>query len=163
MGLFMIASDHKKMLSSIWHRHKDPISTVTSQDIKKLAEEKLLKVESVEEVEFGFNTTIKAICLKTTIGTALYPKYKPDEIDNYNKNIEPNKTYEKFFENIDWFLPPYIAMGKIHESMDYAGLSVTSPDSQYPQEKFDRALPLLYGNLSHMGTSNNCLFARLRR
>ncbi|MBO7928082.1 hypothetical protein J5X91_17755 [Pseudoalteromonas sp. K222D] len=81
-----------KHIRAVWDRLNGlgKMSGVTVDEVKALLESHGLVVGSIEEVEFGSNPRIKAIYLKTDVGTALYPRKKLTEIEIYNHNILPN-------------------------------------------------------------------------
>ncbi len=128
------------------------MSIVTLGEIKDFAEQRGLIVESVEEVDFGYNPRIKAIQIKTNEGTAIYPRQKLDEIDLYNQNVQPNQDYENFWNSVDWFMPMFMTHGDINHGIEVSRLNVRGhrhSNKRLVQERFEPALSSIYtlGNI----------------
>lgn len=143
-----------KHIRAIWDRFSDSgqMSTVTIDEVKRFAEQRGLIVESIVEVEFGWTSEIKAILIKTDVGSALYPRQSLGEIDTYNKNLVPNQNYEKFWNSVDWFMPLFIAKGVIDDAICSTGISVTEYshwDKRQLQKRFESCLTSIYtlGNI----------------
>ncbi|MGO2236024.1 MAG: hypothetical protein ACTH5B_18320 [Marinomonas sp.] len=143
-----------KHIRATWDRFNKPnkMSTVTISEIKDFAEQRGLLVEGVEEVDFGYNPRIKAIQIKTNEGTALYPRQRLDEIDVYNRNIQPNQDYEHFWNSVDWFIPMFMTSGDIKHGIEVSGLNVRGhrhSNKRLIQERFEPALSSIYtlGNI----------------
>ncbi|AZG33801.1 hypothetical protein [Shewanella psychromarinicola] len=143
-----------KHIRATWDRFNGSgqMSTVTIDEVKNFAEQRGLVIESVEEVEFGSNPRIKAIQLKTDLGTALYPRKKLNEIEIYNHNIEPNQNYANFWKSVDWFSPPYITNGAISDAINNAGINAREHshwNKRGLQSRFEPHLSSIYtlGNI----------------
>ncbi|WP_206012137.1 hypothetical protein [Pseudoalteromonas sp. Z1A8] len=136
-------------IRAVWDKFSssDRMSTVTLEEVKAFVEEKGLVVESIEEVEFGWNPSIKAIKLKADVCTALYPREKLDEIKSYKKNIAHNQNYENFWRAVDWFVPPYVPQGTINDTFSKSGINVqehTRWNNRLLQERFEPYLSSIY-------------------
>ncbi|EIJ0947503.1 hypothetical protein LH710_003397 [Vibrio vulnificus] len=143
-----------KHIRATWDRFNKPnkMSIVTLGEIKNFAEKRGLIVESVEEVDFGYNPRIKAIQIKTNEGTALYPRQKLDEIDLYNQNVQPNQDYEHFWNSVDWFMPMFMTHADINHGIEVSRLNVRGhrhSNKRLIQERFEPALSSIYtlGNI----------------
>jgi hypothetical protein len=138
-----------KRLTAIWHLYlnKNIWLSVTLDEIRKLAISKELIVESIDEVEFGYMPKIKAVLLKTNLGSALYPRQKLEEIELYNKNIKPNQNYEDFWSSVDWFLPAFIANEKISSAINQSNINVLNHkqlSTEFLQKNFEHSLTSIY-------------------
>lgn len=138
-----------KKLTAIWYFYlnKNMWLSVTLDEIKKLAISKELIVESIDEVEFGYMPKIKAVLLKTNLGSALYPRQKLEEIELYNKNIKPNQNYENFWSSVDWFLPAFIENGKISSAINQSNINVLNHkqfSTEVLQKDFEHSLTSIY-------------------
>ncbi|MFH0223032.1 hypothetical protein ACGRPS_00140 [Vibrio furnissii] len=63
-----------KHIRATWDRFNGSgqMSTVTLDEVRCFAKKRGLTVESVEEIEFGWNPRIKGVFIKTDAGSALY-------------------------------------------------------------------------------------------
>ncbi|WP_299695475.1 hypothetical protein [uncultured Vibrio sp.] len=143
-----------KQIRATWDRFNGAgqMSTVTIDEVRCFAEKRGLTVESVEEIEFGWNPRIKGIFIKTDAGSALYPRQKLNEIDIYNRNIAFKQNYEKFWNSVDWFMPLYIARGTINDAILSAGINIIEHsrwNKQLLQSRFEPCLTSIYtlGNI----------------
>lgn len=143
-----------RKLGAVWSRfnNTNQMASISLDEIREFAVSKGLVVNSIKEIKFGFSPSIKGVLLETDTGKALYPRQRLDDIDTYNKNIKSNKNYEEFWRSVDWFAPPYISMGKIHDSIEQAGLNILNHhhmDKKILQEQFEYSLTSLYdfGNI----------------
>lgn len=143
-----------KVIRAIWDwlNCSGQLSSITLGEVKAFAENKGLTVLSIEEIKFGWNPQLEAIFLKTTDGTALYPRKKLSEIDVYNNNIAYIERYEEFWSSVDWFFPPYVPLGKIHgviqDLFENTPLNEQS-DRKPAQRQFESRLSSIYnlGNI----------------
>lgn len=136
-------------IRATWDRFNRPnqMSTVTLAEIEDFAEKRGLIVESVTEVDFGYNPRIKAIHIKTNEGTALYPRKRLDEIDLYNHNVPTNQDYEHFWNSVDWFMPMFMSNGDVNHGIEVSGLKVRDhkhSNKRLLQERFEPALSSIY-------------------
>ncbi|TKF13599.1 hypothetical protein FCV66_13320 [Enterovibrio norvegicus] len=144
-----VNSRTNKHIRATWDRFNNSgqMSTVTIDEVRAFAESRGLVVEGVEEVEFGWNPRIKAIQLKTDVGTALYPRKRLSEIEIYNHNIVPNQNYENFWNSVDWFMPFYIARGVIDDAISSTGINVLEYshwNRHLLQSRFEPCLSSIY-------------------
>jgi len=145
----LVSCKADKNITAIWHiySNQNKWDTVQLSEVKALAISKGLIVESVEDVEFGFMPRQKGVLLKTDLGTALYPREKLENLDLYQKNIEPTENLENFWHSVDWFLPAFISRNQIFEPIKVCGIEILN-HSNYPkkilQKRFDSALSSIY-------------------
>lgn len=113
-------------LRAAWYRFNNTglMSSVKLGEIKEFVEKRGLHVQSIEEIHFGDNPSMKGVYIKTELGSALYPRQKLDEINIYNLNKAPMNNFEKFWHSVDWFMPPYISRGTINDAIKVAGIDI---------------------------------------
>jgi len=136
-------------IKCVWSKFssQNKMDTVTLEEIRNFAEIKGLIVKNVSETNFGCFVSIKGVLLETTLGSAILPREKPCAISQYINNIIPNKNHEDFWKAVDWFAPPFITNGKLHEIYDESGINPKNfhiIDEQDAQRKFDSTLSSLY-------------------
>ena len=150
-----------RKLSGIWYflKNKNLTSTVTVNEVKEIAIKKGLKVNLIEERNFGFYNEIQAIYLKTDTGSALYPRKKLEDYEKYNKSKEPKLIFENFWKYIDWFLPPHVPRGLYYDAFKEEAIDTVNynlRDKRSTQQSFENCLSLFYsiGNISSFTSQN---------
>lgn len=130
----------------IWEHfsHNNTMATATLEEIEAFAVHKRLEVKSIEEKASKFD---KCVILETNVGSALYPRKRLEEIELFNSNKKYYTSYEHFWKNVDWFLPPFTSRGDINEIVESTGLDVCSSgivDKKLIQKRFEEVFSSLY-------------------
>lgn len=138
-----------KHIRAIWDRYNNSsqISDVTIDEVKTFAEARGLVVKNIAEIKFGWNSEIEAILIKTNEGSALYPRQKLNENNLYKQNIIQIQNYEKFWQSVDWFMPLFIARGKIDDAIHAMGIDLNEYrnwNKRLLQERFEHCLTSIY-------------------
>lgn len=138
-----------KNITAIWHMfsNQNKWKTVELAEVEALAITKGLSVESIKEIEFGFMPRQKGILLKSSLGTALYPREKLADLDLYQRSIIPTENYEKFWHSVDWFSPAFMPLNQIFEPIKSCGIEIIDHENYSKdilQKRFDGALSSIY-------------------
>lgn len=140
---------NKGKFAPIWSRFvkNNQIATVSLTEVEAFATQKGLRVKKISEVSFGSFSKIDGILLETDVGKAIYPRQQLEDLDWYARRAQLNKNYEEFWADVDWFIPPFIALGKIYDDISQAGINIPQYHVMQKgdlQARFEYALPSLY-------------------
>ncbi|HEB5257927.1 hypothetical protein L0F32_15930 [Klebsiella pneumoniae] len=136
-------------ITGIWSyiSNKNIQSSITLDELRNLAENRNITVYDIKEVTFGYDIQSKGILIKTSVGSAIYPRLRSTEIPLAQGRIAPTLNYEKYWKHVDWFFPPYISKGVLNNSMKMCGVTprnFTSIDNVTAQNNFENELSSLY-------------------
>lgn len=136
-------------IKGIWYQISNQLkqASIPLDEVKSLAESKNLSVLEIKDITFGYDSLSNGILIKTDVGSAIFPRLKADEVKLYRERIIPSQNYEKYWKHIDWFLPPYITNGALHESFKRCGVppvNFNSVDTITAQKRFEDELSSLY-------------------
>lgn len=123
------------------------MESVSLDRVRQFIEQRGLKVDLIEEVNFGFSPKLEAIYLKTDVGSALYPRQKLEDIEIFRNNIATTHNTELFWSSVDWFTPTFLSKAAINEALDICGLKIRESshvDRNSLQKRFEPALTAIY-------------------
>ncbi|MBF7686196.1 hypothetical protein I2F17_10225 [Acinetobacter sp. B10A] len=123
---------------------KNLIASISLDTFKVEAKSKNVIINEIEEVEFGFSSTLKAIKIVTSTNkSAVFPR-KIIDSEFYEKKIKPFKNEEKFWKEVDWFFPVIISRGDIWDAIKQSGVNRSNLNDPNLQEKFEQFFPNVY-------------------
>lgn len=136
-------------IKAIWCKifNQGTFTSISLEEIENIAIEKQLTVEEIKETTFGYNHDTPCVYIKTNAGSAIFPRIISTEVNLYKENIIPKSNYEKYWQKIDWFMPPYIPNFKLHNAWEENRISprnIQNHTTFSAQKTFEQALPSIY-------------------
>jgi hypothetical protein len=151
-----------KDISAIWYKFNglNKWANISLDDVQALANEKKLEVISIAEVEFGYMPNIKGVLLKTSVGSAIFPREKLKDIELYQKNILPTNNLENFWKAVDWFSPAFMPKRQAYDAIKESGIEIINHGIYRPeviQKLFEGSLTSIY-NLGNIISTTEITF-----